>query len=504
MTDTSLRRAGLILIGTTAIAKFVGFLREAVIASTYGTTHTVDVYLAAMTLPAMAVTIVFHSVPNAFVPLFSEAGAKAQVRRQSSWLLGAMFLLTIGTWVLAGSLARLTNSGFLPEFQDETVIVLRITAVAMALATVEALTRSRLLAQRRFARAGLSLLWQSSVMIGAILIFPDGGARTLAWGFVAGGAAAALWNLLPAMGRQTGAASTTDRPDPEVVTASIGFWVPIVLLADSIPQLYAIIDRHLGSYLIEGSIAALQYSSLLATMPVSICGLTLGTAIFPFLSSAVQAGDSQRVSEILDKAMRWSLFVGVPVSVWLLYFSPEVTRLLFERGAFNEESRALTASTLRLYSLGVVPSILMAIFAKVYYSSRRSGPVLLAAILGLGAKVAFSFWWGPRFGTTGLAAASTVAAVAVLVTFIVALPRPNLAVYGVHWLRTSVSLATICLAGGLVASSSATLLAGLKPVVRDMIKLALGVTIGSGAAIVLGPVLRIQELITVRKWIWRR
>ena len=457
MSDSTLRRAGLILIATTVLAKIVGFLREAVIAATYGTSHSVDVYLAGMTLPAMVATIVFHSVPNAFVPLFSESHRHGQARRQAWGVLGVMSLLSACIWALAEPIASLTSSGFPAAVRSETVMVLRITSAAVALATIEALTRSRLLALRRFLRPGLSLIWQSVVMIIAVWLYPDGGPRTLAWGFVAGSAAAALWNLLPTGLFRKKSPEVSDPAIRAPLQSSIGLWVPIVLLADSIPQLYALVDRHLGSYLAEGSIAALQYANLIAVLPISICGLTLGTAIFPFLSTAIQTQDKERAADILDKAVRWSLILVVPVMIWLVFFRQEITGLLYERGAFNQESRLLTAATLTVYALGLIPNMLMAILAKVFYSSRRWGPVMLSATLSLAVKLVLSLWWVERHGTIGLAAATAAGSLVGAVVFLSALPREFTVGRWQTWARNALGLGATCTMGSAIALGLASL-----------------------------------------------
>ncbi len=502
MTNTSLRHAGLVLIATTAVAKLVGFLREAVIASTYGTTHTVDIYLAAMTLPAMVVTIVFHSIPNAFVPLFAERSGRSHERRQAAWLLGIMVLLSAGTWVLAKPLAGLTNAGFPPEYRMETVVVLRITAVAIALATIEALTRSRLLAHRRFLRAGLSLMWQSAVMIVAIWLFPSGGARTLAWGFVAGGAAAALWNLLPARGRTDVAMPVSDPIIPELAGVSIKYWVPLVLLADSIPQLYSVIDRHLASYLAEGSIASLQYSSLIVTMPVSICGLTLGTAILPFLSTAIQDRDMVRASDIFDKAIRWSLLAVVPVTIWMLFFADDVTRLLYQRGAFGEVSRQLTASTLLVYTLGLIPNVLMAIAAKVFYALRRWGPLLLASVLGIIAKWLLSVLWIEQGKTAGLAAAAVAGYIIGMGVLAVAIPGPLLKRWR-GWAKILIGLGVVCACGSLVTVALVRLLPELSSTPLAIMRLSGGACLCLVGIWWAAPRIGLPELASIRaaiKW----
>jgi len=498
MTDTSLRRAGLILIATTVLAKIVGFLREAVIAATYGTSHTVDVYLAAMTLPAMVATIVFHSVPNAFVPLFSESHRHGQARRQAWGVLGVMCLLSACVWLLAEPIASLTNSGFPVALRSETVVVLRITAGAIALATIEALTRSRLLARRRFLRPGLSLIWQSVVMIIAVWLYPDGGPRTLAWGFVAGSAAAALWNLLPTGLFRKKSPEVSDPATRAPLQSSIGLWVPIVLLADSIPQLYGLVDRHLGSYLAEGSIAALQYANLIAVLPISICGLTLGTAIFPFLSAAIQAKDKERAGDILDKAVRWSLILVVPVMIWLVFFRQEITGLLYERGAFNQESCLLTASTLMMYALGLIPNVLMAIFAKVFYSSRRWGPVMLSAAVSVVVKCVLSLWWVERHGTTGLAAATAAGALVGACVVLGALPRSLTMDRWTLWCRYAVVLSMVALLGSLVAAGVLRLVPGLQGLAAGFVKVSVGVSSSVGLLLLGSRLLGIREIADLR------
>jgi hypothetical protein len=52
-------------------------------------------------------------------------------------------LLSCGIWWLAAPIASLTNSGFPDPLRSETVAVLRIGAATVALATAEALLRSR-------------------------------------------------------------------------------------------------------------------------------------------------------------------------------------------------------------------------------------------------------------------------------------------------------------------------------------------------------------------------
>ena len=477
MGESSIRLAAMVILATAVLAKVVGFMREAVVAATYGTSHVVDVYLAGITLPTMAVTIVFHFVPNAFIPLFSETTSDEQTHRQAWRVLGLACLISVGMWWLAGPLASLTNSGFPESLQSETVAVLRITAAAIALATVEALLRSRLLARRRFVRPGVSLLLQSGIMIIAIWLYPNGGPRTLAWGYLVGTAAAALCNLSPAefFGRRrvqhVSDAATSSLRD------NFGLWVPMVMLIDTIPQLHTVIDRHLGAGLAEGSIAALQYADLISTMPVSICGLALGTAVFPFLSKALQLQDLRRASEILDTCIGLSLLMTVPTMVWLMLFGQEITGLLYERGAFDQDARQLTAWTLMAYAPGLIPNALMIIIPKVFYSSHRWVPVLLSSVLSVAVKSLISFWLVEQHGIFGLAAASAIASSVGAMFLLLALPSAFTTGFWRRWVQNALVLSLICITCALAAIALASVLPVQSQTVLAIVKLACAIVL---------------------------
>ena len=109
--ESSIRLAAMVILATAVLAKVVGFMREAVIAATYGTSHVVDIYLAGISFPAMAATIVFHFIPNAFIPFFSETNSDEQTHRQAWGVLGLACLISAGMWWLAGPLASLFLAG---------------------------------------------------------------------------------------------------------------------------------------------------------------------------------------------------------------------------------------------------------------------------------------------------------------------------------------------------------------------------------------------------------
>jgi len=505
MDAPSIRQAGITVIIFTIAAKVFGLIREMIVAAHYGTSEIVDVYLAGITIPAMIGTVLIQALPNAFVPLFSGGRKNRRGGTRAAFSLVAILgFVAVALWFLARPVASLTNSGFSEAARAETVIVLRIVAASVAFATIGALLRSRLLAQKRFAYSGVAGLWTSIAMIGAIVLHPAGGARTLAWGYIVGLLLAAAWNLMPYILRRGGSPRAEQPVSQSLPSSSEGYWVTAVILLSSTGGLYALLDRYLASFLDEGSIAALQYANLVASQPVAICGIAIGTAVFPYLVKKVMESDSDAVGKIIDRAIRWVLVGSVPVAVWIGVLGDEIVSILFERGAFDVSSRLATGALLMPYAFWLVPAVLTSVLMRVYYAMFRWRPILAAVLVGLLVKAVLSFWWVKGLGALGLAAATAAAAGSTTLVLLFALPREFMQRNWFHWGQLSITLAGLSLAGAIMGFYLPDILSISQWEGRAVLRVVTGTALSLGLILLLGPRLHVDEVIRMREWILGR
>ncbi|GAB4320196.1 MAG: murein biosynthesis integral membrane protein MurJ [Candidatus Zixiibacteriota bacterium] len=446
MREPSIRKASVIVIVFTVAAKLTGFVREAVVAGTFGTSRVVDTYLAAIIIPAIITNVLYQALPNAFVPLFAGSERSPSARRLAVIMLIASSAISALMWLTAPWTAALTNSGFDAPLRQETVDLVRIGSLAVAIATIEALARSRLIAQKRFVQSGFAPAWSSLVIILAVVLFRDAGAHALMWGFVIGTAVVAAWNLLPLR-----RSSESFQGDPVQDGSVHDGWIIVVLAVSTIGLLNGLVDRHFGSFLPEGSLAALQYADLVASQPVAILGIALAGAIFPYLSVSIQSGDQSRVSAILNAAVRWSLFAVIPIGMLLLLFGVPVVRILFERGEFNAASREMTGAVLSVYGLWMIPTVLAAMVAKVHYSLRNGRALLTAMSASIMMKLVVSVLLVDTYGISGLAVGSALASLTYMVLLTLYLPQWSRAHVGKVWLPLCGALTALALAGCGVA-----------------------------------------------------
>lgn len=488
MTSSSIRHAGIAMVAVTIASRGFGFLRETVIAHAFGASREVDLFLLSLTIPAILITTVYYSIPNALVPLWSAGSSHArQDLRIPLGLVGGSLVVTAALWGLAEPTINLLAPGFDGELQRRAASILRFGTAAIVFAVIEALLRSRLLAAKRFTLTGLSYLWQSLGIIAAATWWRDHGAMGLMWGLVIGTALSATWNFVLLISSRN---SISSRPEGVPSGDSSGrawMWVMLVLLTDSLAQVNAVVDRTLGSFLEPGAIAALNYANLTAGLPASIIGLALSTAILPFLSEANADKDIDRSRFIIDRAIRWALLLAIPVTIWLVAFRTEISALLFHRGAFDARALTMTAEALSAAAVGIIPISVAAVWSRLFYASRSWIPIAVTAAVALLSKTGLSIVLVPVLGATGLALATSGAyLVAALLTGYI--QRARIVLYARSWL--SLAVKTILLVG-LPAVAGHVAMTTLIP--NDLILR----TIVAGGVIVAGVIL----LVTIgRRW----
>jgi len=491
MSAQSLRSAGMTVVTLSVAGKGIGLVREVVTAAIFGASLAVDLFLAAVTIPVAVGTILYHSLPNAFVPLFSDSDSHSG--RNAAWIVALCAApVSLLLWAVAPILAQVTTEGFSPEARTEAIWLFRIGSASIVFASAEALLRSRLLAARRFVAAGVSDVWLSTITIAALLIHPEGGARTLAWGYTLGTVAAAFWSLSAVIFEKRAAHPPSASHAPEHAP-KLG-WIAGVLVTGVAGFLYALIDRRFGSFLSEGSIASLQYASLLASPLLTVCGMALSTAAFPFLARAVQLSDQAEVRRILDRSMRWSLLVGSAATAVLVILGPETASIIFERGAFDAGARTVTGNVARVYGIWLIPAVISTLVARVFYSMGRWRPLFLATASGVCIKIGLSLWLVGRYDVMGLATASAFAYCVIGSIMLALLPRWCLRGVLGGWLKLMMTV--VLIVGGIAFLFQSIVLDTSIASWHLLAIIRVGITVVLGGAILLfaGPDLGITEL----------
>jgi len=117
---------------------------------------------------------------------------------------------------------------------------------------------------------------------------------------------------------------------------------------------------------------------------VGIGGQAVGTASYPFMARLAEEGRLDEMNRLMNRTLRY-LALLIPVSVLLMVLSPEVVRILFERGRFDPEATRITADVLVWLMAGAVGFAAYTVVVRGYFATRNT---LFPAVFGTGAVLA--------------------------------------------------------------------------------------------------------------------
>lgn len=133
---------------------------------------------------------------------------------------------------------------------------------------------------------------------------------------------------------------------------------------------------------VEGP-AYLWYAFRLQQLPLALFGLALSSAILPPMSRAARNKDMVELKKTLHFALRVALVLLIPCVVGLLGFSAPVINLVYRRGAFDFVALHETMRCLIGYTTGLLPSVLVIIFAQIFYAQKDYKMPMQAAVLSV-------------------------------------------------------------------------------------------------------------------------
>lgn len=431
----------------TIVSRVLGLVREIAVTAYFGTSALNSAFVSAFTLPNLFRRLLGEgALTAAFVPTMSEELERAQRAGAFSLLSKVstrLFLLTLvivgaGTLMFANVevvLALLRHLGMGGATAERLLLGADLALILfpyMVFVCLAAAFSAACQILGRFTEPALSPIWLNLAIIGALLLggrlglAPLQHMHVLCSGVLLGGF---LQMIVPAaVLMRLGWRPRFDlRPD-EKVTEIARLMGPTVI-GSAIYLINIVVQRVIGLSLNDSAAAVLNLSNRVMELPIGVFAAAIATVVFPLIARHAARGDFGALGADYHKGMRLVLLLNIPAAAGMALLSEPITRVLFQRGAFQESDTLLMTPILAIYAAGLPFLSYTSLALRGFYALKDTAtPVRAAALsfvvnLGLGL---LAMRWN---STAGLAAAGNLAVVAQAVFLQVKLTRrsPELA-----------------------------------------------------------------------------
>ena len=397
--------AAAIVASFSILSRFVGFIRDRILAGSFGASDTLDVYFAAFRIPDLLFQlIVVGGLSASFIPLFTKYYQKK--KSQKAWELTSKILnlLTIGfaivlivAIIFIEPLSALVAPGFDPEKQAMLANMARIMFAAQFILSISMVYGSVLQGAKHFFLYSLApIFYNVGIILGAVLIEPLIGPMGLAWGVVLG----AVFHLfLQWIGVRT--LGYRYRPvvviDDEDVRYTLRHMAPRVM-GLAVSQVNFLVMTVIASTLAVGSVTVLQFAYNLNFFAVGVVGVSFAIAAFPTLCDLYNRKKKKALIKTFSSTARQMLMLLVPATILFILLRAQVVRLVVGAGEFDWDATILTADTLAFFALTLTVQGLVFLLVRMYFARGETvAPFvfgLVAAMVHLAAAIVFVEWYG--------------------------------------------------------------------------------------------------------------
>lgn len=422
MNKSLMTKAMILMFLGGAFSSVLGVFRETITAYYYGAGRDLDSLLLAQTIPNMLTSFLYVFLSAIFLPLFIEK--KFDNKRKKDWeffnhfLIGFLLIgivICIISWLLMPQVVRV----FAKDGESQNLIcnLSYVYFLGGILFGISVLISKVLNVYDHFKIPAFLPVINNMTLILFVVIFHDKiGIYSLAIGYVLGLLLQVLIQI-PIL-KQKGYILKFEE---EFIAHEFRklFLISIPIFGMSLlEQTMNFTSRFFASQLEEGSISALNYANRLIMLVVTLLGTSIIDTIYPTLSKLNTENNPGNVDKLISETIKNILLLVAPCMFLLIFFSEDIVKILFQRGAFNSNDTKMTAQALIILAIGLFFIIVKDLLNKFLFTQKKYKKSLMASSIVLVTFMITTFLLIDSIGYLALAVASTISIISAVIYLI--------------------------------------------------------------------------------------
>jgi len=362
-------------------SSMLGVIRQVMFNALFGTGPQATAYYAAFRLPDTLFNLIAGgALTHAFLPIF--LSYDTQRGEREAWRLASLvfnvLLVSLTALVLLAEIltpafvTKLLVPGLQPSEQALTITLTRIMLLHPLILGLGSVATAMLNSRRQFLRPALSIAIYDLGLLTGLLVSAMCQVGILIPALVKQGIRyTLLWNL--------------KHPGLHEI---LGLLIPN-LIAVGVGSVSAIINTAFASYLPErASIPALTNALMLFGLPSVLLAQAVSQSLLPQITMQATHGRYLRMSLTILKIVGGAVLLCIPAALVLSFLGKPAVGLLFQHGAFNAHSSALTSMALFGYAVGLPGQTATLLLVTCFYALKDARTPLVTDIVTMVARIA--------------------------------------------------------------------------------------------------------------------
>lgn len=402
------------------LSKFIGTVREIVIASQYGATAAADIFKTSTNIPNLFYLVIASGLTVSFIPVFADLkNDREKANRFFNNVLNMIIIICIAFTlfgiVFSTPIAEKMAGGMSKENLMTTSHYIKIVMPTVIFLSISGLYTGYLQSYGIFLQPALTGIVSSIVIIVAVIMFSEYGIGVAIIAFFFSAVAQVVMQR-PFM-RGYKYKFILDFKDKHA-RKMLRLAIPI-LFATAASQINIFVATNYASRFAEGSIAIIDYATKISTLINQVFVVSITTVFYPMMTERFAENRFDDFKDIFRKATNIISIVVMPMAVGLFILADPVITLILQRQEFDAEATMRTVSYLKVLVFSTIGFSFIDMFSKTFYAMKNTFIPMLNGLLQMALSVGFIIILTPLVGYTGLGLATTLTvAIVAIVTII--------------------------------------------------------------------------------------
>ncbi|MFH0907081.1 MAG: murein biosynthesis integral membrane protein MurJ [bacterium] len=449
--------AAIILGAASLVSRFLGLIRDRILAGKFGAGIELDIYYASFRIPDLVYSlIVLGAISAGFIPVF--VGYLKKDEKKSWHLANSILNLIILSLlvvcsiliILAPWLIKLIAPGFSPDDAVLAVKMTRIMLIGCFFLGISAIFGGILQSFRKFLIYSLApIMYNLGIIFGVLVLVRYFGILGLAYGVVLG--------AFLHMAVQIPTAYLSGFRWKLVFdykfegTRRLFKLMPPRILGLAFFQIVCWAMTFMASFLAVGSITIFNLAHNIWSFPLGVFGISFVVASFPKLSETAQKKDRTGFAKAFSSTARQILFFLLPSTAMFIVLRAQIVRAILGVGNFDLQDTILTVETLAYFSLCLFAEALMLLCLRGFFAWEDTKTPFLIGVLGTGVRLSFAWFFSRSMGVPGLALGFSLGSILYLILLLIALKYKAGLLDGKSIFVSGIKMSLACLFSGAAA-----------------------------------------------------
>lgn len=397
----------------TIVIKFLGLIKQAVLASVCGATVETDAFFVATGTMISLSSTVFSALSISLLTLYTEK-LVTQGRLKANTLINTVLqvfipislILSLFFIFFASAISKFLAPSYSGMQLKDLTYDIRIMAADFVLTCYYLIINVVLETEKDFLPGKAKGFFQNLFLIlTALFCYPKLGIQALLWAFLLAGLCECI--LVTWSARKLFQISFKKYKANNDVKLLLQLSIPL-LLGNAMYEINQIVDNQISTGLGNGNASILNYGASIHDMVVGVIVTSISVVLFSHCSTWVAEGKNTEVSNTLQKTIQNLTIILLPITAICIVFGDKIVALFYGRGNFGSQEIAQTYVVVIGYSLGFIFQASRANLVKVFYAFKDSKTPMINGMVSIACNITLSILLSRFIGIGGVALATSI------------------------------------------------------------------------------------------------